>query len=96
MTTRVGGSRHKSRSKFSKDRREKGKISLRRFLQGFTQGDKVILKANTAYQKGMYIARFHGKPGIVQAKRGECYEVAIKDNNKAKSVIIHPVHLKKQ
>ena len=73
----------------------KGKISITSFLKIYEPGDRVVLKAEPAYQKGMYYRRFHGLSGIVTKKRGFCYEVDIKDNNKQKSVIVHPIHLKK-
>lgn len=73
----------------------KGKISLRRFLQTFEVGDKVRLGAEPAYQNGMYHPRFYGKVGTVAGNNGKCYEVAIKDFTKAKTVVVHPVHLVK-
>ena len=92
---RVGRSRRKTRHKLKKSVRERGKVSITKFLQEFSQGDKVCLKAEPAYQKGMYFPRFHGSVGIVQRKRGSCYEVLIKDSGKEKLVIVHPVHLQK-
>lgn len=75
--------------------RTKGKISLRKMLQSFNEGDKVILKAEPGIQNGIYFRRFHGSIGTVVKKLNTCYEVAIKDQNKAKKVIVHPVHLTK-
>jgi large subunit ribosomal protein L21e len=92
---RIGGMRRKTRYKFKKSIREKGKLSLTRFFQTFNNGEKVILHAEPSIQKGMYFGRFHGKVGVVQNKRGTCYEVSIDDLGKKKTVIIHPVHLKK-
>jgi large subunit ribosomal protein L21e len=95
MATRQGGFRRKTRNKMKKPRRDKGKLSLRSFLQNFEAGEKVQLIAEPAYQKGMYFPRFHGKVGVVKSKKGECYNVSIKDHRKEKTLIIHPVHLKK-
>ena len=47
------------------------------------------------YQKGMYFPRYHGMVGEVKGKKGNCYNIAIKDHNKDKLLIVHPVHLKK-
>lgn len=94
MVQRSGGFRRKTRSKLSKHKSEKGKISIRNFLHNFNKDDLVYLKAEPGYQKGMYFPRFHGKAGIIQTKRGDCYEVLIKDKNKPKTLIIHPIHLK--
>lgn len=95
MAKRTGGPKRKSRHKFKKKKSEKGKISIRRFFQELNPGDRVVLKAEPAYQKGMYHARFHGKPAIVQRKLKTCYEVKIKDGKKEKILIVHPVHLLK-
>jgi len=90
-----GGFRRKTRHKLSKHYKEKGKLSLRKYFQSFKEGDRVVLKADPAYQKGMYYPRFHGKSGLVFKKKGECYEVLIKDGKKDKLLIVHPVHLKR-
>jgi large subunit ribosomal protein L21e len=88
-----GGFRRKTRHKLGKHYKAKGKISLRSFFADFKEGDRVVLKAEPAYQKGMYYPRFHGRSGIVINKKGHCYEVLIKDGNKEKLLIVHPVHL---
>jgi len=95
MVSRIGGFRRKTRKKLRKSPAQKGKISLRAYLQEFKEGDRVVLKAEPAVQKGMYFPRFHGKAGIIQAKKGKCYRVLIKDINKEKVMDVHPVHLKK-
>lgn len=95
MVQRIGGFRRKTRDKLSKTHRTKGKVSLTRYFQPFNEGDKVLLLANPTIQKGMYFPRFHGKNGTVLGKRGTCYNIQIKDGNKQKSLIIHPVHLRK-
>lgn len=92
---RIGGFRRKTRSKLAKNFREKGKISIARFIQEFKEGDIVCLKAEPAVQKGMYFPRFHGKSAVVIGKRGKCYEVKIKDNNQEKTLIVHPIHLRR-
>ncbi len=92
---RTGGLRRKTRYKLKKNIRTKGKISLRRFFQRFKEGDRVYLSAEPAIQKGMYHPRFHGKAGTIKDKQGTNYHVEIKDGNKTKTVLTHPVHLKK-
>ncbi len=92
---RVGGFRRKTRRKLSKKVRQKGKFSLRRFFQRMSEGDRVYLVAEPSVQKGMYFPRFHGKSGIIDGKQGSNYFVKIKDGNKEKRVLVHPVHLKK-
>ena len=95
MVDRIGGMRRKTRGKLKKNVSSKGKISLRNYLQKLQTGDKVILIAEPAVQKGMYHPRFHGKQGIVSKSVGSCYEVQVKDYTKEKIVVVHPVHLRK-
>lgn len=95
MVRRIGGFRRKTRSKLSKNYKTKGKLSIRRFLQKFSKGDSVLLKAEPTYHNGMYFPRFHGKEGLVMGSQGDCYKVLIKDGNKDKMLIIHPIHLRR-
>ncbi|MBI2660321.1 50S ribosomal protein L21e [Candidatus Woesearchaeota archaeon] len=94
MPKRIGGLRRKTRYKFRKEAGSKGKISLTRYLQSFNEGDKVNLTVEPGVQKGMYHPRFMGKTGIVKGKRGRCYEIRIKDMDKEKILVVHPVHLR--
>ena len=95
MVKRIGGIRRKTRYKFTKERRRKGKISVTRYFQSFKVGERVCLHVEPAVQKGMYHPRFMGKSGIVSGKRGRCYEVMIMDIHKEKKLVVHPVHLKR-
>jgi len=90
---RTGTSRRKTRSLYRKNINDRCKISIRRYLQKLENGDKVLLKTEPAIQTGMYFRRFHGKIGTVSGKQGTNYKVTIKENNKLKELIIHPVHL---
>ena len=92
---RIGGFRRKSRYKLSKERKNRGKISITRYLQKFEIGQRVDLSVEPAVHKGMYSPRFIGKSGIVSGMQGKCYKVQIKDGGKSKTLIVHPVHLKK-
>jgi large subunit ribosomal protein L21e len=92
---RTGGLRRKTRYLFKKHRSAKGKISLANYLQEFKAGEKVILSLESAVQKGMYHPRFYGKMGKISGKKGRCYEVSITEGNNEKTVIAHPVHLKR-
>lgn len=95
MVKRIGGLRRKTRYKFRKEKRARGKISISKYLQSFSSGDRVFLGLESAVQKGMYHPRFMGKAGTIKGKRGKCYEVAINDMGKGKTLIVHPVHLKR-
>ena len=95
MVQRIGGMRRKTRQKLSKHARTKGKISIRNTLQTFSNDEFVLLKAEPAVQHGMYYPRFHGKQGIIKGQQGNCYKVEILDGNNKKTLIVHPVHLRK-
>lgn len=95
MGVRIGGLRRKARNKISKNVREKGKIKIKRIMQSFNLGDKVVLKLDPSFHKSYFHARFNGKPGFITGKRGSHYIVEITDSKKKKQLIVHPVHLKK-
>lgn len=95
MAQRIGGFRRKTRHKLAKNIREKGKVSLAKYFQKFSVGEKITLIAEPSVHMGMYYPRFYGKSGIVVGSRGRCYEVEIKDGSLTKTLIVHPVHLKK-
>ena len=95
MTKRIGGMRRKTREKLSRPKSQKGKVSITRYFQVLKKGDRVRLAANSSVHHGMYFPRFHGKTGVVLQKKGNCYEIQIYDFTKAKTLIVHPVHLKK-
>ena len=95
MVKRIGGLRRKTRYKLRKEKRSKGKISITKYFQSFSVGDGVFLGAESAVQKGMYHPRFMGKAGTIKGKRGRCYEVLLNDMGKEKTLIVHPVHLRK-
>lgn len=95
MVTRIGKARRKTRAKFKKSAKEKGRLSLTKYLQSFEIGERVVLKMEPAVQKGIYFPRFHGKAGVVKGKQGRCYLISIKDLKKEKTVLVHPVHLKR-
>lgn len=95
MVRRLDGARKRTRHKTLKGSREKGKVSLTRFVQQLKMGEKVMLKAEPAYQKAFYNFRFHNRVATVVGKRGKCYEVALQDGGKNKTLIVHPVHLHK-
>ena len=95
MVKRIGRQQRKTRHKFKRSRREKGKISLSQYFQELAPGQKVGLKINSAVQKGQFYRRFHGLTGTIQSRRGFCYVVSITDGDKDKTVYVHPIHLVK-
>jgi len=97
MVKRIGTTQRKTRHKFKRSIREKGKIPLSKYFQTFESGEKAGLKINSNIVTGRFHSRFHGLTGTVTGnKRGTCYEVEIKDINKKKKLFVHPIHLIKQ
>ena len=92
---KTGGPRRKTRHIFRKHDHEKGKVSLTHYFQSFDKGDHVALSLEAGVQKAMYHPMFYGKIGVVLAKRGRCYEVQIWDKSKQKTLLAHPVHLRR-
>jgi ribosomal protein L21E len=78
----------------SKRLREKGKIRLSEYFKKLEQGDKVAVKRELAVTGG-FPARIEGKTGTVEKAKGKAYIVKIREFNKEKNFIIHPIHLKK-
>ncbi len=77
-----------------KRQREHGKIKLSRWFQDFKKGDKVAVVRELSAQP-KFPKQLQGRSGVIECKRGDSYLVKIKDLNKEKTYIIHPVHLKK-
>lgn len=92
---RKGGLRRSKRAAYSKNIKAKGKISLKNFLREFKQGEKVNLTLEPAVLGGQYHPRFLGKSGVVVGKQGSCYKVKIKDFDKEKELIVHPIHMRR-
>ena len=90
MVKRIGTARRKTRHKLSRSVKEKGRVNVNAFMQSFKKGEKVVLKADPGYQRGMYHPRYHGRPAIVAKKQGECYIVTLKDGSKGKNLLVHP------
>ena len=89
------GYRTKSRSILRKNVRDRGLKSLRRFLINYKVGDKVDIVGDSSYQKrGFPHRRFHGKTGTIVGKRGRCYEISVKDQNKEKMLILGKEHIR--
>ena len=74
--------------------RTRGKIKFSNYFQKFNQGDRVaVIKEHSLNPK--FPKQLQGRTGVIENKRGSFYIVKIKDLNKEKNYIIHPVHLKK-
>ena len=74
--------------------REKGKLSLSKYFQEFTEGDRVAIVREHS-EEPKFPKRIQGISGVIAGQRGKAYLVKIKEGNKEKTHIIKPVHLKK-
>ena len=74
--------------------REKGKLRLSEYFRKFGDGDKISVVTNTGV-RASFPRRIRGMSGNVVGSRGKFKLIEIKDGNKLKTFIIHPVHLRK-
>ena len=74
--------------------RTRGKIQLSRYFQNLKEGDSVAVIKEVSV-KSSFPKRLQGKTGRVVERRGRAYVVKIMDQNKEKTFIIEPIHLKK-
>jgi len=74
--------------------RTRGKIQLSKYFQEIEKGEKVAVIQEKAIASN-FPKRLQGRTGTIEGKRGRFYVVKIKDQNKEKTFIIEPIHLKK-
>ena len=82
-----------TRSLLKKATREKGKPKIRKILQDYQLGSRVIIKMDSSTQKSMPHKRFHGKIGTVKEKRGRGYVVVVPQGKSVKEIIVRSEHL---
>ena len=73
--------------------RAKGKVNLSSYFKKIEDGAKVAVVANLTVRVA-FPKRIQGQSGVVTGSRGKFKLVKIKDGNKEKMFIIHPIHLK--
>ncbi len=79
----------------NKKLRQKGKVSLTKYFQRFSEGDSVAIVKDLAVQSPGFPDRMQGRTGMVIRKQGNAYVVVIKDFSREKTYIIKPIHLKR-
>lgn len=92
MARRAKGFRRRTRDKLRKSPKEKNTVN--RFLEEFSEGERVLIKIEPSSHKAMPHPRFKGKSGVVRGKRGSSYIVEIKDGGLNKDIITTPEHLR--
>ncbi|MCX8196465.1 MAG: 50S ribosomal protein L21e [Acidilobaceae archaeon] len=89
------GFRNRTRRLLKKEVRSKGALpKLSVLLREYSVGDKVAIKIDPSFHKGMPHRRYHGLTGVVVGRRGEAYEVEVYLGNKKKTLFVPPLHLK--
>ncbi len=71
-----------------------GKIKFSDYFQEFKKGERVTVVREHALNP-KFPKQIQGRSGVIDSQRGSSYLVKVKDLNKEKTYIIHPVHLKK-
>lgn len=74
--------------------REKGKLKLSSYFKKIDDGARVSLVIDRGV-RAAFPNRLMGMSGKVINSRGKFKLVEIKDGNKLKTFIIHPIHLRK-
>jgi len=82
-----------TRALLRKDPRERGKKTLSKLLDSYSEGDKIVVTIDSSVQKGMPHRRYHGKVGAIRAKRGRSYVVNVTQGDATKEIIVRPEHL---
>ena len=77
-----------------KNIRERGKVSLSRYFQELQEGNHVALVHNQSF-KASFPKSFHGSIGVISGKQGKTYAVKLLNGKKLKTLLVHPIHLKK-
>jgi large subunit ribosomal protein L21e len=90
---RSRGPRRKSRNILTKEPRKRGIQPLGRLLQRYQKGDKAVISIDPSFHKGMPHARYHGRVGVIEEKRGRSYVIKLDEGSKAKILTIRPEHL---
>ena len=93
MVTRTKGLRRGTRNILNKSKRERRRLFIGRVMHNYEIGEKVAIVLDGAQQKGMPHRRFQGATGVIEAKQGRAWVVALHDKNMAKTVVARPEHL---
>ena len=90
---RSHGFRRGRRKILTKKPKERGMQPLGRLMHIYNVGDKAVVKIDPSVHKGMPHARYQGKVGTIQDKRGSAYIVQIQEDQKIRSLIVRPEHI---
>ncbi len=77
----------------TKKPRFRGLQPLGRLLHKYQDGERVVVKIDSAVHKGMPHARYQGRVGVVTGKRGRAYVVQMQEGGKVRDLMILPEHI---
>ena len=66
---------------------------MTKILSSYNEGDKVVVKIDSSMHKSMPHRRYHGKVGVVSAKRGRSYVIHVTQGDATKEIMVRPEHL---
>jgi large subunit ribosomal protein L21e len=89
------GAHSRSRRRLTLRVGEHGQIKLKKMLQEFKEGDRVLIDPTASVQRNIPHRRFFGISGIVIKKKGRAYSIAVGQGASIKTVDLLPVHLKR-
>ncbi len=89
------GAHKRSRRRLALRKSDRGKIDLKKALQTFAEGDRVLIDPSPSIQRNIPHRRFFGINGIILCKKGRAYTVQVMQGTMAKTVDLLPVHIKK-
>jgi large subunit ribosomal protein L21e len=67
--------------------------SLGKMLHKYDLTDKVVIKIDSGFHKGMPHHRYFGKVGVVTERRGRAYVIELKEGGVTRKLIVRPEHL---
>ncbi len=89
------GYRHRTRKLLTKDVRERGAIPRASVMfYPYKVGDKVAIKIDPSFHKGMPHRRYHGLTGTIVGVRGRAYVVSVPVGDSVKTIITYAAHLR--
>ena len=78
-------------------RKDENRGFIRQLLENMQlkEGDRVVIKIDPSFHKGMPHRRYHGKVGVVVGRRGRALEVKTRKGDKEVILVVRPEHLVK-
>jgi large subunit ribosomal protein L21e len=89
------GAHKRSRRRLALRAGERGKIDLKKHLQSFEVGEKVLIDPSPYNPRNIPHRRFFGINGVVIERKGRAYTVEVIQGTMPKRVDLLPIHLRK-